>query len=117
MRVGCTPNLDSSYEELLKEPWILDMDGTVKPLYGHKSKRCEDTTPPSKAGPSHVYQTYFIAAIRMVLDVEVQAGQSDGFHLRPAGIVGLAGSAAARAMAEAGAGGYRLGNRNHAGGL
>jgi len=31
-------HLDSSYEELLKEPWILDMDGTVKPLYGSQEQ-------------------------------------------------------------------------------
>src|SRR6516225_5038360 len=27
--------LAASYEPLLSEPWILDMDATVKPLYGH----------------------------------------------------------------------------------
>jgi hypothetical protein len=67
-------HLESSYEEILKEPWILDMDGTVKPLYGQQEQAVRGYNPSKHGRPSHVYQTYFIAAIRMVLDVEVQAG-------------------------------------------
>lgn len=67
-------HLESSYEELLSEPWILDMDGTVKPLYGHQEQAVKGYNPVKRGRPSHVYQTYFIAAIRMVLDVEVQPG-------------------------------------------
>jgi hypothetical protein len=32
--------LTGTYDPLLTEPWILDMDATVKPLYGHQ----EDAT-------------------------------------------------------------------------
>lgn len=67
-------HLDNSYAELLSEPWILDMDGTVKPLYGQQEQAVRGYNPTKQGRPSHVYQTYFIAAIRMVLDVEVQAG-------------------------------------------
>jgi hypothetical protein len=67
-------HLESSYNELLTEPWILDMDGTVKPLYGQQEKAVRGYNPTKHGRPSQVYQTYFIAAIRMVLDVEVQAG-------------------------------------------
>src|ERR1017187_806905 len=28
--------LKASYEPLLQEPWVLDVDTTVKPLYGHQ---------------------------------------------------------------------------------
>jgi hypothetical protein len=66
--------MESSYEELLSEPWILDMDGTVKPLYGEQEQAVRGYNPTKHGRPAHVYQTYFIAAIRMVLDVEVQAG-------------------------------------------
>ena len=77
-------HLDSSYEELLKEPWILDMDGTVKPLYGHQEQAVRGYNPTKQGRPSHVYQTYFIAAIRMVLDVEVQAGnQTASIYAQP----------------------------------
>ena len=67
-------HLGNTYEELLNEPWILDMDGTVKPLYGHQEQAVVGYNPTKCGRPSHVYQTYFIAALRMVLDVEVQAG-------------------------------------------
>jgi len=77
-------HLDASYEELLKEPWILDMDGTVKPLYGHQEQAVRGYNPTKQGRPSHVYQTYFIAAIRMVLDVEVQAGnQTASIYAQP----------------------------------
>ena len=29
-------HLKARYEPLLQEPWILDVDTTVKPLYGHQ---------------------------------------------------------------------------------
>jgi hypothetical protein len=67
-------HLESSYEELLSEPWILDMDATVKPLYGHQEQAVRGYNPTKPGRPSQVYQSYFIAAIRMVLEVEVQAG-------------------------------------------
>lgn len=77
-------HLERSYEELLKEPWILDMDGTVKPLYGHQEQAVRGYNPTKHGRPSHVYQTYFIAAIRMVLDVEVQAGnQTASLYAQP----------------------------------
>jgi len=67
-------HLEASYEELLTEPWIMDMDGTVKPLYGNQEQAVRGYNPIKHGRPSHVYQTYFIAALRMVLDVEVQPG-------------------------------------------
>ena len=47
-------HLDSSYEELLKEPWILDMDGTVKPLYGSQEQAVRGYNPTKQGRPSHV---------------------------------------------------------------
>jgi hypothetical protein len=67
-------HLGNSYSELLKQPYILDVDGTVKTLYGQQEQAVCGYNPVKHGRPSHVYQTYFIAAIRMVLDVEVQAG-------------------------------------------
>jgi hypothetical protein len=55
-------HLERTYEELLKEPWILDMDGTVKPLYGQQEQAVRGYNPTKHGRPSHVYQTYFIAA-------------------------------------------------------
>jgi hypothetical protein len=77
-------HLERSYEELLTEPWILDVDGTVKPLYGHQEQALRGYNPTKHGRPSHVYQTYFIAAIGMVLDVEVQPGnQTASLYAQP----------------------------------
>ena len=67
-------HLKASYEPLLEEPWILDMDSTVKPLYGHQEDAKLGYNPTKPGRPSHVYHTDFIANLRIVLEVEVQAG-------------------------------------------
>jgi hypothetical protein len=67
-------HLDFCSGPLLYEPWILDVDTTVKTLYGHQ-EGAEVGFNPSKPGRrSHTYHTYFVANLRLVLDVEVQAG-------------------------------------------
>ena len=67
-------HLRSSYEPLLVEAWALDVDSTVKPLYGHQEEAKVGYNPQKPGRPSHVYHSYFIANLRMVMDVEVQAG-------------------------------------------
>lgn len=67
-------HLDRCYGPLLYEPWIMDMDATVKPLYGHQEGAVVGYNPQKPGRPSHVYHTYWIANLRLVLDVEVQAG-------------------------------------------
>ena len=54
--------------------WILDVDTTVKPLYGHQEGAVVGHNPHKPGRPSHTYHTYFIANLRLVLDVELQAG-------------------------------------------
>jgi hypothetical protein len=65
-------HLAASYEPLLEEAWALDMDATVKPLYGHQEDAKVGYNPQKPGRPSHVYHSYFIANLRMVM--EVQAG-------------------------------------------
>jgi hypothetical protein len=67
-------HLKASYGPLLQEPWILDVDTTVKPLYGHQQDAQVGYNPSKPGRPSHAYHSYFVAHIRMVLDMEVQAG-------------------------------------------
>lgn len=67
-------HLKASYEPLLQEPWVLDVDTTVKPLYGHQEDAVVGYNPTKPGRPSHAYHSYFVANIRMVLDMEVQAG-------------------------------------------
>jgi hypothetical protein len=67
-------HLKASYEPLLEEPWALDMDATVKVLYGHQEDARVGYNPTKPGRPSHAIHSYFIANVRMVVDVEVQAG-------------------------------------------
>src|SRR5437867_9675349 len=67
-------HLKASYEPLLEEAWALDMDATVKPLYGHQEDAKVGYNPQKPGRPSQVYHTDFIANLRIVLEVEVQAG-------------------------------------------
>ena len=77
-------HLAATYEPLLTEPWILDMDATVKPLYGHQEQAVLGYNPGKPGRPSHVYHCYFIAAIRLVVEVEVQAGnRTASQHAQP----------------------------------
>jgi len=67
-------HLAATHEPLLTAPWILDMDATVKPLYGHQEEAVVGYNPRKPGRPSHVYHCYFIAALRLIVEVEVQAG-------------------------------------------
>jgi hypothetical protein len=42
---------------LLKTPWILDVDTTVKPLYGHQEDATKGYNPYKPGRPSHTYHT------------------------------------------------------------
>ena len=64
-------HLDYCTAPLLGEPWVLDMDSTVKPLYGHQEGAVLGYNPKKPGRPSHVYHTYTLAGLRLVLDVDV----------------------------------------------
>lgn len=59
---------------LLYEPWILDVDTHIKPLYGHQEGAKLGYNPKKPGRPSHVLHTYFMANTRLALDVEVRPG-------------------------------------------
>jgi hypothetical protein len=67
-------NLDYVTRPLLREPWILDVDTTVKPLYGNQEGAVVGYNPGKPGRPSHSYHSYLIANLRLVLDVEVHDG-------------------------------------------
>jgi hypothetical protein len=67
-------HLHHVYAPLLSVPWILDADVTIKPLYGHQEGAERGYNPHKPGRPSHTYHTFLIANLRLVLDVEVQAG-------------------------------------------
>ena len=67
-------HLKASYEPLLEVPWAMDVDTTVKVLYGHQEDAEVGYNPQKPGRPSHAYHSYFIGNLRLVMDVEVQAG-------------------------------------------
>ena len=74
---------------LLKTPWILDVDTTIKPLYGHQENATKGYNPQKPGRPSHTYHTYMMANLRMILEVEVKSGdQSHSSHSLP-GLISL----------------------------
>ena len=79
-------HLNASYESLLEEPWILDIDSTVKPLYGPQEDGKLEYNPTKPGRPSHVYHTHFIAKLPVVLGVEVQAGNQTAMSYAQPGL-------------------------------
>jgi len=72
---------------LVCEPWILDVDTTVKPLYGRSQEGAVVGYNPEKPGrPSHACHTYFMASTRIVLDVEVQPGNQTASRFSAPGL-------------------------------
>lgn len=63
-----------TYEPVLTMPWILDADTTIKPIYGHQEGAEIGYNPKKPGRPSHTYHTYMMANLRLVLDVQVKAG-------------------------------------------
>ena len=77
-------HLRRCYEPLLLEPWILDVDVTVKSLYGHQEGAEGGYKPHKPRRPSHTYHTYFMGNRRLALEVEVRPGkQTAAAHTRP----------------------------------
>ena len=83
-RTWLQTHLRRCYDPLLYEDWILDLDVTVKPLYGHQVGAEIGYNPHKPGRPSHTYHTYVIGNLRLVLDVEVQSGKHHAAaHTRP----------------------------------
>src|SRR5690348_5788876 len=67
-------HLDYSVAPLLDEPWVLDVDTTIKPLYGEQEGAELGYNPHKPGRPSHCYHTYMLSNLRLVLSVGVQPG-------------------------------------------
>ena len=79
-------HLRACWEPLLGEDWILDIDSTVKTVYGKQEGAQVGYNPHKPGRPSHTYHTYWIARIRICLDVEVRSGKE---HAGKYGMPGL----------------------------
>lgn len=63
-----------SVQAALGTPWILDIDTTIKPIFGRQEGAEIGYNPHKPGRPSHAYHTYWVGNLRLVLDVEVMAG-------------------------------------------
>jgi hypothetical protein len=79
-------HLDYCVRPALTEPWVLDVDSTIKPLYGHQEGAAVGYNPHRPGRPSHCYHTYLVGNLRLVLGVDVQPGDE---HAAKHGLSGL----------------------------
>ena len=68
---GC---FEQFYPGVLEEPWVLDVDVTVKPLYGNQEGAARGYNPSKPGRPSHAYHSFWVAHLRLCLDVQVHPG-------------------------------------------
>ena len=77
-------HIDQCTLPLLGERHIIDIDTTVKPLYGHQEGAVVSYNPKKPGRPSHVHHTYTLAGLRLVLGVETAPGnEHTGKHSAP----------------------------------
>jgi len=69
------PALMHSVREALDRPWVLDIDASIKPLYGRQEGAELGYNPHKPGRPSHVLHTYWVGNLRLVLDVQVNPGK------------------------------------------
>jgi hypothetical protein len=81
-------HLNATFEPLLEQDWVLDIDSTVKTLFGQQEEARVGYNPAKPGRPSHGYHAYFIAALRMVLNVDVQAGNQTASEYAQPGLWG-----------------------------
>jgi hypothetical protein len=70
-----TQALLETYAPALEQPWIADLDVTVKPIYGRQEGAEVGYNPHKPGRPSHAYHTVFLRTLRVALDVEVRSGK------------------------------------------
>lgn len=63
------PALMHSVRPALDKPWVLDIDASVKPLYGRQQGAELGYNPGKPGRPSHVLHTFWVGNLRLVLDV------------------------------------------------
>ncbi len=67
--------LQDSVIEALDRSWILDLDTTIKSLYGHQEGAEIGYNPHKPGRPSHALHTYWVGNLRLVLDMQLQSGK------------------------------------------
>lgn len=67
--------LRACIEPVLSQPWIMDIDVTIKTIYGRQQGAELGHNPHKPGRPSHAYHSYFMANTRLCLGVEVHGGK------------------------------------------
>jgi len=67
--------LMDSVREALGRPWVLDLDATVKPLYGRQEGAQVGYNPHKPGRPSHVLHSFIVGNLRLVLDAVLAPGK------------------------------------------
>ena len=67
--------LRACVEPVLSQSWILDIDVTIKTIYGRQQGAELGHNPHKPGRPSHAYHSYFMANTRLCLGVEVHGGK------------------------------------------
>ena len=76
--------LKHSIAQATLQPWILDCDTTIKPLYGKQAGAVVSYNPHKPGRPSHSIHTYWIGNLRLVLDAQLEPGDRHSpVHSRP----------------------------------
>ena len=68
-------HLRACVEPVLSVPWVMDIDCTVKPIYGHQEGAEIGFNSRKPGRPSHSFHSYFMANTRLCLGVEVLGGK------------------------------------------
>ena len=77
-------HLGKTTQPLLSTPWILDLDTTVKCLYGKQEGAVVGYNPHKPGRPSHSYHSALMANTRLALGVEVMPGNASApLHSMP----------------------------------
>lgn len=74
---------------LLDAPWILDVDVTIKPLYGKQQGALVGYNPHKPGRPSHAYHSYQVSGLRLMLGVDVVAGNQSHVNQTLPGLLRL----------------------------
>lgn len=88
------PQLLTSVRAALVQPWILDVDATIKPLFGHQEGAEIGYNPHKPGRPSHVLHTYWVSTLRAVLDVVVSGGKEHSASHALPGLIAILDSLA-----------------------
>lgn len=67
-------HLVTTLTPLMSVPWILDIDVTIKPLYGFQEGAVVGHNHEKPGRPSHTLHTFLLAKARLILEVSTHAG-------------------------------------------